>query len=164
MDKHACPIGGERMKPLALFIDGCAANRFALVNLDPFRAIAGSGVGLALTPALEAEYRAALDHLFVPSYVKALLRKLIEGCEPIPADIAEHLPLSADAQLAALARTALVVTDDGKLYRRWIGESAGLIAWPTVEAHVKSDGRLLDLLLEHAALLPASGQPASGAR
>lgn len=139
----------------AVYIDGCAANRFALVNLDPVRALEGSAFHLAITPALEAEYRAALDHLFVPSYVKALLRTLIERSEPIAPEVAGRLPFATDAQLANLAKTALVVTDDIKLHRRWSASCAGLIAWPTVEAHVRADGRLPDLLRQRASLLPA---------
>ena len=145
----------------ALFIDGCAANRFALVNLDPFRAIEGSLFRLMLMPSLEAEYRAALDHLFVPSYVKSLLRRLIDGCARIPSDVAEGSPIPTDAQIATLAKTALVITDDAKLYHRWIDRSVGLIAWPSVEAHVKSNGRLVDLLLEHARRLPRGMAPES---
>ena len=123
-------------------IDGCAVNRFALVNVDPTRALADTEFAIAITPALEAEYRRALDHLFVPSYVKRLLRVLLERATPA-ADPDERVP--TDRQLLALARSHLVVTDDAKLYRN-AEAGLGLIPWPDVELHLKADGTLVDLL------------------
>ena len=131
-----------------VFIDSCAVNRFALVNVNPVRALAGGAFTLAVVPALEHEYRAALDHLFVPPYVKGLLRDLLERCErrDPPADARG----GTDAQLFALARTALVVTDDAKLHRREGQDHGGMFPWSTVEAHLRADGRLPDLLRVHA--------------
>ena len=127
-----------------VFIDSCAVNRFALIKVNPVRALAGSAFTLAVVPALEHEYRAALDHLFVPPYVKAMLRDLLERCERrgAPADARG----ATDAQLFALARTAFVVTDDTKLHRREGEDHAGMIPWSIVEAHLRADGRLPDLL------------------
>ena len=133
-----------------VFIDSCAVNRFALINVNPVRALAGGAFSLAIVPALEHEYRAALDHLFVPPYVKTLLRDLLEHCER------RETPAGArggtDAQLRALSRTALVVTDDAKLHRLGDGEGFGMIPWSTVEAHLRTDGPLLDLLRARAGL------------
>ncbi len=140
--------------PHRIFIDGCAVNRFALVNVRPARALAGSPFTLAVTPDLEAEYTRALDHLFVPSYVKAVLREILAVCERIP--VPENWPPSTDRQLAYLARAALVVTDDAGLARHAApGDCLGLIAWSDVEAHLRTDGRLDDLLRERAAGLAA---------
>ena len=133
-----------------VFIDSCAVNRFALLNVNPVRALTGSGFTLAVVPPLAVEYREALDHLFVPPYVKAVLRDLLEHCAPLgaPADARRG---STDAQLFALARSALVVTDDAKLHRR-TGRAdedragPGMIAWSEVEAHLRADGHLADLL------------------
>ncbi len=138
-----------------VFVDSCAVNRFALLNVNPVRALAGSAFTLAVVPALAVEYREALDHLFVPPYVKALLRDLLERCEPhaAPADARG----GTDAQLAALSRTALVVTDDAKLHRLRAKArepdaraGSGMIPWSAVEAHLRADGRLVDLLAERA--------------
>jgi hypothetical protein len=129
-----------------LFVDGCAVNRFALVNLDPAKALAGTEFGVAVTPELEAEYRRALDHLFVPSYVKALIRSLLDRSERYGFDI--HPGRGADPRLLALSREALVVTDDAKLYRR--DPPAGMIGWPDIEAHLKADGAFVDLLRARA--------------
>ena len=133
-----------------VFIDSCAVNRFALINVNPVRALAGGAFTLAVMPALEHEYRAALDHLFVPPYVKTLLRDLLEHCER------HATPAGArggtDAQLRLLSRTALVVTDDGKLHRRDDGDGSGMIPWSTVEAHLRADGALPDLLRAHDGL------------
>ncbi len=134
-----------------VFIDSCAVNRFALINVNPPRALAGSAFTLAVIPALEAEYRQALDHLFVPPYVKALLRDLLERCERRGTPAASPRG-GTDAQLFALARTALVVTDDAKLHRRGDHERGGMIAWSEVEAHLRADGRLPDLLRARAGL------------
>ena len=139
------------LKSLRVFIDGCAVNRFALVNLDPAKALAATEFMLAITPELEAEYRRALDHLFVPSYVKALVRALLERGERYGADI--HPGRSADPRLVELSRAALVVTDDTKLYRR--SPQAGMIAWPDVETHLKAGGSLADLLRHRANALPS---------
>ena len=127
-----------------VFVDSCAVNRFALINVNPVRALAGGAFALAVVPALEVEYREALDHLFVPSYVKGLLRDLLERCERHGAP--SGVRGGTDAQLLALSRTALVVTDDAKLHR--LGERAcpGMIPWSAVEAHLRADGRLPDLL------------------
>ena len=139
--------GGE---PLHVFIDGCAVNRFALVNLDPAKALAGTEFTLAITPELEAEYRRALDHLFVPSYVKALVGALLDKGERHGTSI--HPGRCADPRLVMLSRAALVVTDDAKLYRR--SPRGGGIAWPDIETHLKADGALVDLLRSRARALP----------
>ena len=64
-----------------VYIDSCAVNRLALINVDPTQELADSEFRLAVTPDLEHEYRQALDHVFVAPYVKSLLRKLLERCE-----------------------------------------------------------------------------------
>ena len=66
---------------VGLFIDSCAVNRLALINVDPTKELAGSEFRLAVTPDLESEYRQALGHVFVPPYVKSLIRRLLEHCE-----------------------------------------------------------------------------------
>ncbi len=132
-----------------VFIDSCAVNRFALINVNPVRALAGGTFTPTVVPALEVEYREALDHLFVPPYVKALLRDLLERCER------QASPAGArggtDGQLLALSRTALVVTDDAKLHRL-DGGGPGMIPWSAVESHLRADGALVDLLRARAGL------------
>ncbi len=137
-------------RPMLVFIDGCAVNRLAIVNLDPVKALAGTEFRVALTPELEAEYTRALDHLFVPSYVKGFLRALLERGERHGVGI--HPGRGADPRLVTLARTMLVVTDDAKLYRR--SPPAGMIAWPDLEAHLNADGTLVDLLRRRATAMP----------
>ena len=136
---------------MRVFIDGCAINRFALVNVNPAIALAGSDFTLSITPELAAEYRRALDHLFVPSYVKAAIRILLEKGARYDRD--GYSGRSADPQLAALSRHALVITDDAKLYRRCA--HPGMIAWPDVETHIRAGDSLADLLRRRARALPS---------
>ena len=135
-----------------VFIDGCAVNRIALLNLDPAKALAGTDFRLAITPELETEYRRALDHLFVPSYVKALVRVLLESSELHGRDTRPGR--GADPRLAELSRHALVITDDAKLYRRC--PHPGMIAWPDVETHLRAGDPLADVLRRRASALPSS--------
>ena len=132
-----------------VFIDGCAVNRFALLNLDPTKVLAGSSFILAFTPDLEAEYRRALDHLFVPPYVKALVRGLLARAARVDLSSAP----TTDAGLAALSRTCLVVSDDAALIRTAF---AGMIAWADIEATWRADLPLLDLFRERASRLPVA--------
>ena len=132
-----------------VFIDGCAVNRFALVNVDPLEALDGTVFPLAITPDLEAEYRRALDHLFVPPYVKKLILKLLGRCARHDAQGGG----STDRRLVALASTHLVITDDAKLYRRHAVDHPGLVAWPDIERHLATGGRLADLLSDRATRL-----------
>ena len=134
---------------MLVFIDGCAINRFALINVDPVRALAGSGLTLAVTPDLEAEYLRALDHLFVPSYVKALLRAVLGEARRIASPGASP---STDATLIRLARTALVITDDLPLSRRET-DSPGLVAWSELGPYLRDGGTLADDLRRRAALI-----------
>ena len=129
-----------------VFIDGCAVNRFALINVDPVRELDDSGFTLAITHDLEAEYRRALDHLFVPPYVKKLVISLLESCERREATGAG----STDRRLVALASVHIVITDDAKLYRRFASDHPGLVAWPEVEARLAAGSELADLVRERA--------------
>ena len=137
-----------KTKPCRVFIDGCAVNRFALLNLDPAKALAGSAFTLAITPDLEAEYARALDHLFVPPYVKALVRSLLDRMVRVEAPEAG---ITTDSHLVALARSALVVSDDAALIRAT--DAPGMIAWAEIEAAWRAERPLLDLFRERAAML-----------
>ena len=131
-----------------VFIDGCAVNRFALLNVDPIRALDGSGLSLALTDDLALEYRRALGHLFVPPYVKTLISRMLACCAHHEAPIDGG---STDRRLVALASAHVVITDDAKLYRQHARDRPGLVAWPDVETYLRARGSLADLVRAHAA-------------
>jgi len=172
-----------QLMDVGVFIDSCAVNRLALINVDPTKELAGSELRLAITPDLETEYRRALDHVFVPPYVKSLIRRLLERCErrwfsddPPDADLVEMdfepdagrpaivevraLPPRhrTDLDLVTLAMRDLVITDDRTQIRRWGQDRPGLIPWLEIEANRDAGGRLIELLRERAKRLPGKPQ------
>ena len=48
-----------QLMDVGVFVDSCAVNRLALINVDPTKELAGSELRLAITPDLETEYRRA---------------------------------------------------------------------------------------------------------
>jgi hypothetical protein len=136
-----------------VFIDGCAVNRFATINVDPARELAGTPFELALTPALEEEYRQALAHRRVEPHIKALLRTLLAAATSLPVE--EFVPngrTTVDADLIALSTSSVVVTDDRKAV--WTrAANPGLILWRDVEAAITRGVSFLDLVQKRAAKL-----------
>jgi hypothetical protein len=65
-----------------VFIDSCAVNCFARINLDPTKELHGTEFQVAFTPDLEAEYRQALAHPRVEPHIKQLLGALLERGVP----------------------------------------------------------------------------------
>ena len=160
-----------------VFIDSCAVNRLALINVDPTKELAGSEFQLAVTPELEIEYRRALDHVYVPPYVKSLIRRLLERCErrvlmdetrDADLDDVDSAELErrgtsppprhrTDLHLVALAMTDLVITDDRTQIRRWGQGRPGLIPWLEIEADRSAGGQFVELLRDRARRLRHPG-------
>ena len=69
-------------RTIRVLVDSCATNRFALLNVDPIKALAGTRFEVAITPGLETEYRQALAHRSVEPHIKTMLRRLLEGGAP----------------------------------------------------------------------------------
>ena len=136
-----------------VLIDGCAVNRFATINVDPSRELAGTPFQLTMTATLETEYRQALAHRFVEPHVKALLRNLLAAASRLPpCDRETGTQRGADADLIALSTSAVVVTDDRKAV--WTrNANPGLIVWRDVEAAIERGVTFLDLVRKRAARL-----------
>ena len=123
-----------------VFIDSCAVNRFALLNIDPTKDLAGSAFQVAYTPGLATEYRKALAHRYVEPHIKVLLAKLLERGVLRSTETAAD----ADTALVLLSRTEIVITMDRKPPWNRAQGNAGLIFWPDIE----------EALREHQSLLP----------
>ncbi len=133
----------DPLDPL-LFVDSCAVNGFALANVDPTKALAGSAYRVVATPGLRAEYRRALDHRLVEPHIKALLQRLIDHAALHEA--AERPQDGTDETLVALSRRAFVVTRDRKPpWDRAVG-NPGLLLWNDVEVELKRGATLVEIL------------------
>ena len=132
-----------------VFVDSCAANRFAAMNLDPGKELDGSRFQLAYTPGLHAEYRQALDHPLVEPHIKTWLRRLIAHCIP-------HAPTpgkSTDDELVAMSRHHFVITLETKPPWDRAARQVGLIIWPGLEASLRAGDTLLSVLRSRAPYL-----------
>ncbi len=128
-----------------LFVDSCAVNGFALANVDPTKALAGSPFRVAYTPGLAGEYRQALAHRRVEPHIKALLRRLLEhGLTYAAEGIAPEE--ATDTTLVALSRHAFVVTRDRKPPWDRAAGNRGLLVWSDVERVLRNGATLADLL------------------
>ena len=128
-----------------LFVDSCAVNGFALANVDPIKALAGSPFRVAYTPGLAGEYRQALAHRWVEPHIKALLRRLLEHGSPYAAEHAAP-DEETDTTLVALSRRAFVVTRDRKPPWDRAAGHHGLLIWSDVDDALRSGAILADLL------------------
>ena len=128
-----------------LFVDSCAVNGFALANVDPTKALAGSPFRVAYTPGLAGEYRQALAHRWVEPHIKALLRRLLEHGSTYAAERAAQEE-ETDATLVALSRRAFVVTRDRKPPWDRAAGNRGLLIWSDVDDALRGGAILIDLL------------------
>lgn len=128
-----------------MFIDGCAVNRFAGLNLNPIKALENTEFAVAVTPDLATEYARALAHRAVEPHIKALLARLLEqgmapAATPIPPD-----PRGTDWTLMALAQKDLVITHDRKGPWRE-AKAPGLVFWAQIEPAIRSGATLAEIL------------------
>ncbi len=131
-----------------VFVDSCAVNGFALVNVDPTRALVGSPFQVAYTAGLAAEYRQALAHRRVEPHIKALLRRLLEHGLLVETAGLPHD--ETDSTLVALSSRAFVVTRDRKPpWDRAIG-NRGLLIWCDIERELKAGATLAAILQARA--------------
>ena len=149
--------GGTRR---LVFIDSCAVNRFAGLNLDPTRALAGTEYALAATPDLQGEYRRALAHPYVEPHIKRLLKLLLGAIRSVEPPDSERWK-GTDCELAALSRTQIVITVDAKPpWDRALG-NPGLIVWPQLEARLRGGESLLAVLRSRDGLASREAASAS---
>ncbi|WP_158809223.1 hypothetical protein [Beijerinckia sp. L45] len=133
-----------------VFIDSCAVNRFALVNIDPTKDLAGSAFAVAYTPGLRTEYRGALAHRYVEPHIKALLAKFLEKGVLHGAEMPTE---NADLHLVLLSQTEIVITMDRRPPWNRAQSNPGLIFWPDIEDALREHQSLLPILLAHAAAM-----------
>jgi hypothetical protein len=133
-----------------VFIDSCAVNRFALLNIDPTKDLGGSPFYVAYTPGLKAEYRKALAHRFVEPHIRKLLATLLEKgmLERAGSDAAD-----TDGLLVTLSDTEIVITMDRRPPWNRAKDNAGLIVWPDIEGALREHGSLLPILSARAAAM-----------
>jgi hypothetical protein len=133
-----------------VFIDSCAVNRFALVNIDPTKDLAGSAFAVAYTPGLRAEYRRALAHRSVEPHIKALLAKLLERGVLHSAETPVE---DADQHLVLLSQREIVITMDRRPPWNRAQDNAGLIFWPDIENVLREHQSLRPVLQARAAAM-----------
>lgn len=132
-----------------LFVDSCAVNGFALLNVDPTKALAGSPFHVAYTAGLEAEYRQALAHRFVEPHIKAMLRRLLGHGTPYRE--AKSPSQETDLTLVALSRRDFVVTRDRKPPWDRAAGHRGLLLWCDLERDLRAGATLAEILRSRAA-------------
>ncbi len=136
-------FSADPLDPL-LFVDSCAVNGFALANVDPTKALAGSAYRVAATAGLQAEYRRALEHRLVEPHIKTLLKRLIDHATLH--EVAERPQDGTDETLVGLSRRAFVVTRDRKPPWDRAADNLGLLLWNDVEVELKRGATLVEIL------------------
>ena len=138
-----------------VFIDSCAVNRFAGLNLDPTQAVDGSEFVVAYTPDLAAEYRQGLGAAFVEPHIKRLLRILLERGRPIAAPGTDDVRFrGTDVELVRLSLSQIVITLDTKPPWTRATDNPGLLPWREVEADLRKDIPFVAILRSRARGLP----------
>ena len=135
-----------------VFIDSCAVNRFATMNIDPVKASAGSEFVIAMTPDLRAEYQRGLVHRFVEPHIKRLLRALLDGGRLVAPVADDGVSRGVDCELVALSRTEIVVTVDAKPPWDRARGNAGLVVWADLEPELRRGTPLVSILRGRAAM------------
>jgi hypothetical protein len=133
-----------------VYIDSCAVNRFALLNIDPTKDLAGSAFQVAYTPGLRAEYRRALAHRYVEPHIKTLLTKLLERGALRSAETPAE---DADQHLVLLSQTEIVITMDRRPPWNRAQHHAGLIFWPDIEGALREHQSFLPIVQAHLAAM-----------